>query len=221
MTGPNLRATGVPFDVRRAHPYSVYPGARLRHPDADRGRLPGALPAPHRRDQAEPPDHRPVPPPDARRAGHGQAAAPAPAAPGPGLRGGRGPARPVRDLRHQRRHRPAVPDAHPRPVVHPPAGGRRDDAGPPHRRHHGRSWPASTRSWAASTSDAVVAEVAGDRPDPARARSSSPAIPRAARADASALVVGDRRCSAGRSLDILARQPADRPVRRRRDGRSC
>jgi NADH-quinone oxidoreductase subunit D len=25
MTGPNLRATGVPFDVRRAHPYSIYP----------------------------------------------------------------------------------------------------------------------------------------------------------------------------------------------------
>ena len=25
MTGPNLRATGLPFDVRRAHPYSVYP----------------------------------------------------------------------------------------------------------------------------------------------------------------------------------------------------
>ena len=25
MTGPNLRATGSPFDVRRAHPYSVYP----------------------------------------------------------------------------------------------------------------------------------------------------------------------------------------------------
>jgi NADH-quinone oxidoreductase subunit D len=24
-TGPNLRATGIPFDVRRAHPYSVYP----------------------------------------------------------------------------------------------------------------------------------------------------------------------------------------------------
>ncbi len=24
-TGPNLRATGVPFDIRRAHPYSVYP----------------------------------------------------------------------------------------------------------------------------------------------------------------------------------------------------
>jgi NADH-quinone oxidoreductase subunit D len=25
MTGANLRATGVPFDVRRAHPYSIYP----------------------------------------------------------------------------------------------------------------------------------------------------------------------------------------------------
>jgi NADH-quinone oxidoreductase subunit D len=26
LSGPNLRAAGVPFDVRRAHPYSVYPG---------------------------------------------------------------------------------------------------------------------------------------------------------------------------------------------------
>ncbi|HEX7950093.1 MAG TPA: NADPH-quinone oxidoreductase [Candidatus Limnocylindrales bacterium] len=25
MTGPNLRASGVPYDVRRAHPYSIYP----------------------------------------------------------------------------------------------------------------------------------------------------------------------------------------------------
>src|SRR4026207_332252 len=25
MTGPNLRAPGVPLDVRRAHPYSIYP----------------------------------------------------------------------------------------------------------------------------------------------------------------------------------------------------
>jgi len=24
-TGPNLRATGLPFDIRRAHPYSIYP----------------------------------------------------------------------------------------------------------------------------------------------------------------------------------------------------
>src|SRR4051795_5978783 len=25
MTGPNLRATGIPYDLRRVHPYSVYP----------------------------------------------------------------------------------------------------------------------------------------------------------------------------------------------------
>ena len=37
MTGPNLRATGVPFDVRRAHPVQRLPRARLRHPDAHRG----------------------------------------------------------------------------------------------------------------------------------------------------------------------------------------
>ena len=79
MTGPNLRATGVPFDVRRAHPYCVFPELEFDIPTRDRGRLPGPLPAPDGRDQAEPPDHRPVPPPDARRPDHGQAAA-APAA---------------------------------------------------------------------------------------------------------------------------------------------
>ena len=25
VTGPSLRASGVPFDVRKAHPYSIYP----------------------------------------------------------------------------------------------------------------------------------------------------------------------------------------------------
>ncbi len=99
-------------------------GARLRHPDPLRGRLPGPLPRAHGRDQAEPADHRPVPPRDAGRPDHGQAAATPPAPAGPRLRRGRGPARPVRDLRHQRRHAPAVPDAHPRPLVHPPPGGR-------------------------------------------------------------------------------------------------
>ena len=48
-----------------------------------------------------------------------------------------GPARPVRDLRDQRRHGPAVPDADPRPELHPPPGGRPADAGQPDRRHDG------------------------------------------------------------------------------------
>ena len=43
-------------------------GARLRHPDPQRGRLPRPLPAADGRDPPEPADHRPVPPPDARRA---------------------------------------------------------------------------------------------------------------------------------------------------------
>ena len=99
MTGPNLRATGVPVRRPPGAPVQRLPRARLRHPDPQRGRLPRPLPAPDGRDQAEPADHRPVPPPDARRPGHGQAAAPAAAAPGPGLRRHRGPARPVRRLR--------------------------------------------------------------------------------------------------------------------------
>jgi NADH-quinone oxidoreductase subunit D len=37
MTGPNLRATGVPFDVRRAHPYSVYPELDFDIPTRDEG----------------------------------------------------------------------------------------------------------------------------------------------------------------------------------------
>ena len=96
VTGPAMRATGVPYDVRRAHPYSVYPGARVRDPDAHRGRLVRALPAPPRRDQAEHPDHRPGAAPDARRPGDGQAAAPAARAARPRLGRAREPARPVR-----------------------------------------------------------------------------------------------------------------------------
>ena len=37
MTGPNLRATGVPFDVRRAHPYSVYPELEFDIPTRTEG----------------------------------------------------------------------------------------------------------------------------------------------------------------------------------------
>ena len=37
FTGPNLRATGVPFDIRRAHPYSVYPELDFDIPTRDEG----------------------------------------------------------------------------------------------------------------------------------------------------------------------------------------
>ena len=37
MTGPPLRATGVPYDVRRAHPYSVYPELEFAIPTREEG----------------------------------------------------------------------------------------------------------------------------------------------------------------------------------------
>ena len=37
VTGPNLRAAGVPYDVRRAHPYSVYPELEFDIPTRDTG----------------------------------------------------------------------------------------------------------------------------------------------------------------------------------------
>jgi NADH-quinone oxidoreductase subunit D len=37
VTGPNLRASGVPFDIRRAHPYSVYPELEFEIPTRGEG----------------------------------------------------------------------------------------------------------------------------------------------------------------------------------------
>jgi NADH-quinone oxidoreductase subunit D len=37
MTGPNIRASGVPLDMRRAHPYSVYPELEFDIPTRDEG----------------------------------------------------------------------------------------------------------------------------------------------------------------------------------------
>jgi len=37
LTGPPLRATGVPYDVRRAHPYSVYPELEFEIPTREEG----------------------------------------------------------------------------------------------------------------------------------------------------------------------------------------
>jgi len=37
VTGPNLRATGVPFDLRRDHPYLVYPELEFNVPTRQEG----------------------------------------------------------------------------------------------------------------------------------------------------------------------------------------
>ena len=37
ITGPNLRAVGVPYDIRRAHPYSVYPELDFNIPTRSEG----------------------------------------------------------------------------------------------------------------------------------------------------------------------------------------
>ncbi|MEJ7696787.1 MAG: hypothetical protein WKF78_09290 [Candidatus Limnocylindrales bacterium] len=124
FTGPEPAGDGRALRRPPGPSLQRLPRTRIRHPDPNGGRLPGALPAAHGRGQAEPADHRPVPAPDAGRADHGQDAAPDPAATRARLRRGGGSARPVRHLRHERRHAPAVPDAHPRSLVRPPPGGR-------------------------------------------------------------------------------------------------
>ena len=37
MTGPNLRACGIPYDIRRAHPYGVYPELEFEIPTRQEG----------------------------------------------------------------------------------------------------------------------------------------------------------------------------------------
>jgi NADH-quinone oxidoreductase subunit D len=37
LTGPTLRASGVPYDIRRAHPYSVYPELQFDVPTRSEG----------------------------------------------------------------------------------------------------------------------------------------------------------------------------------------
>ena len=114
------------------------PGARVRHPDAHRGRLLRALPAPPRRDQAEHPHHRPGAPPDARRAGHGQAAA---AAARPARAAPSSPSR----ARAASTRAYAISDGSDQPFrlrIHDPSYFNLQavgaaDAGPPRRRHDG------------------------------------------------------------------------------------
>ena len=60
LTGPNLRASGVEFDMRKNHPYLGYEQYRLRHPHRHQGRLLRPLSRPHGRDQAVHPHPPPV-----------------------------------------------------------------------------------------------------------------------------------------------------------------
>ena len=122
VTGPNLRASGVPFDVRKAHPYSIYDELEFDVITQTAGRLVLAVSPAHRRDQAEHPPDRPDHRQDAARAGAGPGAGHHPAEAGTCLRGGRVAARPVQRLRHQRRRAEpvSVPDA--RSELHQPSG---------------------------------------------------------------------------------------------------
>ena len=156
MTGPNLRATGVPFDVRRAHPYSVYPELDFDIPTRSEGdclaryllRMDEIKQSLRIIDQClhQMPD------------GPVMAKLPRLLRPRPGraYAGIEGPRGQYAAYVDQRRDRPAVPDADPRPVVHPPPGGRRDDARAPRSPTPWPSWHPWTPSWAASTSDGCL-----------------------------------------------------------------
>ena len=126
VTGPNLRATGVPYDVRRAHPVLGLPRARVRHPDA---RTEGDCLARYllRIDEIKQSlriiDQCLHQMPD----GPVMAKLPRLLRPRPGraFAAVEGPRGQYARLRDQRRHGPAVPDADPRPVVRAPAVRRR------------------------------------------------------------------------------------------------
>ena len=137
VTGPNLRASGVPFDVRKAHPYSIYHELEFDVITQQGGdsyarylqRIAEIKQSIHLIDQIiDKMPHGPV-----------QAQVPGIIRPKPGRAygGGRVAARPVQRLRHQRRRAEpvSVPDA--RPELHQPPGHAEAHAGPPRRRHDG------------------------------------------------------------------------------------
>ncbi len=142
VTGPNLRAAGVPFDIRRAHPYSVYPELEFDVPTRGHGPEGGdALDRYLLRVEEVKQSLRIIDQclhnmPD----GPIMAKLPRLLRPRPGRAwaGIEGPRGPLRDLRDLGRHRPAVPDEDPRPLVRAPPARRHPDARQPDRRHHGR-----------------------------------------------------------------------------------
>ena len=103
VSGPNLRASGVPFDVRKAHPVLDLQRARVRRHHPVRRRHLRALPAARGRDQAEPAPDRPDRRQDAARPGAGAGAGHHPAQAGSCLRRGRVTAWLLQRVRHQRR----------------------------------------------------------------------------------------------------------------------
>ena len=60
FTGPMLRGSGVPWDLRRAQPYEVYDELDFKVPVGKNGDCFRPLPLPHRRDAPEPGDHQAV-----------------------------------------------------------------------------------------------------------------------------------------------------------------
>ena len=52
FTGPMLRGSGVPWDLRRKQPYEVYDRHGVRHPGRRQRRLLRPLPGAHRGDAA-------------------------------------------------------------------------------------------------------------------------------------------------------------------------
>ena len=50
FTGPLIRASGIPWDLRKSQPYDVYDAHGFRHPDRQDRRLLRALPGAHRGD---------------------------------------------------------------------------------------------------------------------------------------------------------------------------
>src|SRR5487761_2222099 len=138
-TGPDLRASGVPFDIRRAHPYSVYPELEFDVPTRREGdslaryllRMDEVRQSLRIIDQCL--HQMPDGPVMARL---------------PRLQRGGGAPRPVLLLRDERRDGPAVPAAHPRPQLPAPPAGRAADAREPDRRHdgdHGLAGPGDGR----------------------------------------------------------------------------
>ena len=142
--------SGVPFDVRRAHPYSVYPELDFDIPTRAGGRLrsPATSSASTRSSRSlriidqclhQMPD------------GPVMARLPRLIRPRPGraCAAVEGPRGMYAAYAISRRHGPAVPHADPRPELRPPPARRAHDPGQPHRRHdgdHGEPRPGHGRS---------------------------------------------------------------------------